>query len=57
MAIQSGVTLVFVFCTIIIFEQTFFVIKADPGFEPANLVRLNTTGLTENEIDRLHLLS
>ncbi len=53
MAIQSGVTLVFVFCTIIIFEQTFFVIKADPGFEPANLVRLNTTGLTENEIDRL----
>lgn len=53
MAIQSGVTLVFVFCTIIIFEQTFFVIKADPGFEPANLVRLNTTVLTENEIDRL----
>ena len=53
MAIQSGVALVFVFCTIIIFEQTFFVIKADPGFEPANLVRLNTTGLTENEIDRL----
>ena len=53
MAIQSGVTLVFVFCTIIIFEQTFFVIKADPGFEPANLVRLNTTGLTENEVDRL----
>ena len=53
MAIQSGVTLVFVFCTIIIFEQTFFVIKTDPGFEPANLVRLNTSGLTENEIDRL----
>ena len=53
MAIQSGVTLVFVFCTIIIFEQTFFVITAEPGFEPANLVRLNTTGLTENEIDRL----
>ncbi len=53
MAVQSGVTLVFVFCTIIIFEQTFFVITADPGFEPANLVRLNTSGLTENEIDRL----
>ncbi len=53
MAIQSGVTLVFVFCTIIIFEQTFFVMKADPGFEPANLVRLNTTGLTKNEVDRL----
>ncbi len=53
MAIQSGVTLVFVFCTIIIFEQTFFVITAEPGFEPANLVRLNTSGLTENEIDRL----
>ena len=52
-AVQSGVTLVFVFCTIIIFEQTFFVITADPGFEPANLVRLNTTGLTKNEIDRL----
>ena len=53
MAIQSGVTLVFVFCTIIIFEQTFFVITADPGFEPVNLVRLNTSGLKENEIDRL----
>ena len=53
MAIQSAVTLVFVFCTIIIFQQTFFVITADPGFEPANLVRLNTSGLTENEIDRL----
>ena len=53
MAIQSGVTLVFVFCTIIIFEQTYFVITADPGFEPTNLVRLNTTGLTKNEIDRL----
>ena len=53
MAIQSGMTLIFVFCTIIIFEQTFFVITAEPGFEPANLVRLNTTGLTENEIDRL----
>ena len=53
MAIQSAVTLVFVFCTIIIFQQTFFVITADPGFEPANLVRVNTTGLTESEIDRL----
>ena len=53
MAFQSGVTLVFVFCAIIIFQQTFFVITADPGFEPANLVRLNTSGLTENEIDRL----
>ena len=53
MAVQSGVTLVFVFCTIIIFQQTFFVITADPGFEPTNLVRLNTTGLTKNEIDRL----
>ncbi len=53
MAVQSGVTLIFVFCTIIIFEQTFFVITTDPGFEPANLVRLNTRGLTENEIDRL----
>ncbi len=53
MAIQSGVTLVFVFCTIIIFEQTFFVITAEPGFEPANLVRINTSGLTENEINRL----
>ena len=53
MAIQSGVTLIFVFCTIIIFQQTFFVITAEPGFEPANLVRLNTSGLTKNEIDRL----
>ena len=53
MAIQSGVTLVFVFCTIIIFEQTFFLIKTDPGFEPVNLVRLNTNELKENEIDRL----
>ena len=53
MAVQSGVTLVFVFCTIIIFEQTFFIITEDPGFEPANLVRVNTTGLTESEIDRL----
>ena len=53
MAIQSGVTLVFVFCTIIIFKQTFFLITAELGFEPANLVRLNTTGLTKNEIDRL----
>ena len=53
MAVQSGVTLVFVFCTIIIFEQTYFVITADPGFEPANLVRVNTTGLAEKEIDRL----
>lgn len=53
MAVQSGVTLGFVFCTIIIFQQTFFVITAEPGFEPANMVRLNTSGLTENEIDRL----
>ena len=53
MAIQSGVTLVFVFCTIIIFEQTFFVIKADPGFEPANLLKLDIGELNENEIDRL----
>ena len=53
MAFQSAVTLVFVFCTIIIFQQTFFVITAEPGFEPANLVRLNTSGLTESEIDRL----
>ena len=53
MAAQSGVTLIFVFCTIIIFEQTFFVITTDPGFEPANLVRLNTRGLSKNEIDRL----
>ena len=53
MAIQSGVTLVFVFCTIIIFQQTYFVVTADPGFEPANLVRLKTLGLNENEIDRL----
>ena len=53
MAVQSGVTLVFVFCTIIIFEQTYFVLTAEPGFEPANLVRLNTSGLTANEIDRL----
>ena len=53
MAIQSGVTLVFVFCTIIIFEQTFFVITADPGFEPENLVRINIGVLTENEINRL----
>ncbi len=53
MAVQSGVTLVFVFCTIIIFEQTYFIIATDPGFEPANLVRLKTLGLNENEIDRL----
>ena len=53
MAIQSGVTLVFVFCTIIIFQQTYFVVTADPGFEPANLVRLSITGLTQNEVDRL----
>ena len=53
MAIQSGVTLVFVFCTIIIFEQTFFLITADPGFEPENLVRINIGVLTENEINRL----
>ena len=53
MAIQSGVTLVFVFCAVIIFQQTFFVITADPGFEPANLVRVNTGGLTKNEINRL----
>ena len=52
-AVQSGVTLVFVFCTIIIFEQTFFIITTDPGFEPTNLVRLKTDGLTENEMDRL----
>lgn len=53
MAVQSGVTLVFVFCTIIIFEQTFFIFTADPGFEPANLVRLETGRLTENEMGRL----
>ena len=53
MAVQSGVTLVFVFCTIIIFEQTFFVIKADPGFEPANLLKLDIGELNKNEIDRL----
>ena len=53
MAIQSGVTLVFVFCTIIIFQQTYFVVTADPGFEPANLARLSITGLTQNEVDRL----
>ena len=53
MAVQSGVTLVFVFCTIIIFEQTYFIIATDPGFEPANLVRLKTLELNENEIDRL----
>ncbi len=53
MAVQSAVTLVFVFCTIIIFQQTFFVISAEPGFKPANLVRLNTSGLTQSEIDRL----
>ncbi len=53
MAIQSGVTLVFVFCTIIIFEQTFFVIKADPGFEPTNLLKLDISKLKENEIARL----
>ena len=53
MAIQSGVTLIFVFCTIIIFQQTYFVVTADPGFEPANLVRLSIRGLTENEVDRL----
>lgn len=52
-AVQSGVTLVFVFCTIIIFQQTYFVVTADPGFEPANLVRLKTLELNENEIDRL----
>lgn len=53
MSVQSAVTLVFVFCTIIIFEQTYFMIATDPGFEPANLVRLKTLGLNENEIDRL----
>ena len=53
MAIQSGVTLVFVFCTIIIFQQTYFVVTADPGFEPANLVRLSIRGLTKNEVGRL----
>ena len=53
MAVQSGVTLIFVFCTIIIFEQTYFMIATDPGFEPANLVRLKTLGLNENEIGRL----
>ena len=53
MAIQSGVTLIFVFCTIIIFQQTYFVVTADPGFEPANLVRLSIRGLTKNEVDRL----
>ena len=53
MAIQSGVTLVFVFCTIIIFQQTYFVVTADPGFEPANLVRLSIRGLTQNEAARL----
>ena len=53
MAIQSGVTLVFVFCTIIIFEQTFFVITTDPGFEPTNLLKLDIGELNENEIDRL----
>ena len=53
MAIQSGITLVFVFCTIIIFQQTYFVVTADPGFEPANLVKLSIRGLTENEVDRL----
>ena len=53
MAVQSAVTLIFVFCTIIIFEQTYFMVATDPGFEPANLVRLNTSGLKENEIDRL----
>ena len=53
MAVQSSVTLVFVFCTIIIFEQTYFIIATDPGFEPASLVRLKTLGLNENEIDRL----
>ena len=53
MAIQSGVTLVFVFCTIIIFEQTFFVISTDPGFEPTNLLKLDISELNENEIDRL----
>ena len=53
MAFQSGVTLVFVFCTIIIFQQTYFVVTADPGFEPANLVRLSIRGLTQNEAARL----
>ena len=53
MAIQSGVTLVFVFCTVIIFEQTYFIIKADPGFEPTNLLRINISGLNANEVDRL----
>ena len=53
MAVQSSVTLIFVFCTIIIFEQTYFMVATDPGFEPANLVRLKTLGLNENEIDRL----
>ncbi len=46
-------TLVFVFCTIIIFQQTYFVVTADPGFEPANLVRLSIRGLTQNEAARL----
>ena len=55
MAIQSGVTLVFVFCTIIIFQQTYFVVTADPGFEPANLVRLSIRGLTKNEVARLQI--
>ena len=53
MAVQSAVTLVFVFCTIIIFEQTFFLLTADPGFKPTNLVRLHIDGLTKNEINRL----
>ncbi len=53
MAIQSGVTLIFVFCTIIIFKQTFFILTTDPGFDPKNLVKLNTDGLKKNEIDRL----
>ena len=53
MAIQSGVTLVFVLCSIIIFEQTFFVITTDPGFESINLLKLDISKLNENEIDRL----
>ncbi len=53
MAVQSSVALVFVFCTIIIFQQTYFVVTEDPGFEPADLVRLSIKGLTKHEVDRL----
>ncbi len=53
MAAQSGVTLILVFCAIVMFEQIYFMTTTDLGFEPTNLVRLDIKGLDGNEADRL----